>query len=138
MENKYFNNLGILSSGILCLSPNEAYSICLKNAVLIDVREKYLTGYKKFDVPNVLFLPASEINDWIKKLKKDIPYIIADSTGIHSMRVIKILISEGFENIANLAGGIVEWEHQKLPLIIDNSERLDGSCVCQLRPRHKK
>jgi hypothetical protein len=42
-----------------------------------------------------------------------------------------------YMNIANLFCGIVDWESDGLPLKKDLTEQLDGSCVCQLRPRLK-
>jgi len=51
---------------------------------------------------------------------------------------MEFLLKKGFSNLANLAGGIVDWERDGLPLRIDRTEQLDGSCVCQLRPRNKK
>jgi len=46
--------------------------------------------------------------------------------------------NKGFENIANMAGGMVEWERDGLPLKIDKTERLSGSCACMLRKRENK
>ena len=71
-------------------------------------------------------------------LPVDIQLIIADSVGLRSHEAMEFLLGQGFTNIANLAGGIVEWEHDGLPLKKDITEQLDGSCTCQLRPRHKK
>jgi 3-mercaptopyruvate sulfurtransferase SseA len=42
---------------------------------------------------------------------------------------------KGFEKIANLAGGIVDWERDGLPITTDITKRLSGSCICQLKPR---
>jgi 3-mercaptopyruvate sulfurtransferase SseA len=50
---------------------------------------------------------------------------------------MQFLLSVGFKNIANLAGGIIEWEQNGFPLRKNLSEQLDGSCMCQLRPRMK-
>jgi hypothetical protein len=48
-------------------------------------------------------------------------------------------MENGFEGkCANLSGGLVDWEHSGLPIVIDINERLSGPCVCQLRPREKK
>jgi len=71
-------------------------------------------------------------------LPRDIPLIVSDSAGLRSHEAMEFLIKLGYQNIANLAGGIVDWERDGLPLRIDKTEQLDGSCVCQLRPRHKK
>lgn len=136
---KFFKAKGFLSSGFLNLTPREAYSEATENgAVIVDVREERLTGYKTFDVPKIIYLPKSQVLEHLEILSLKVPLIIADSVGLRSHEVMEILISRGFKNIANLAGGIVEWEHDGLPLKTDLTEQLDGSCVCQLRPRHKK
>jgi len=37
-----------------------------------------------------------------------------------------------------MADGIVDWEHDGLPLKTNIEERLSGSCLCQLKPREGK
>lgn len=130
---------GFISSGFLNLSGSEAYREVTENgAVIVDVREDRLTGYKTFDVPRVIYMPKSRLAEKYRDLPLDISLIIADSVGLSSHEAMEFLIDMGFTNIANLAGGIVEWEHDGLPLKKDITEQLDGSCTCQLRPRHKK
>jgi rhodanese-related sulfurtransferase len=130
---------GFNSSGFLNLSAREAYLEATENnAVILDVRELRLTGYKNFDVPRVISMPKSTLEDNYRNIPADVPVIVADSVGLRSHEVMEFLAGKGFENIANLAGGIVEWERDGLPLKKDITEQLDGSCVCQLRPRHKK
>ncbi len=119
------------------LTPREAYDEALAGAVIIDVREKYLTAYKQFDVPVVIYIPNSIIQEKYKELPPDVPLIIADSAGLRSHESMHFLLSTGLTNIANLAGGIIEWEQDGLPLKKNISEQLDGSCMCQLRPRMK-
>jgi rhodanese-related sulfurtransferase len=130
---------GFVSSGFLNLSASEAYKEATENnAIILDVRELRLTGYKNFDVPKVINIPNSTLEEDYKSLPKDVPLIVADSVGLRSHEAMEFLQSKGFTNIANLAGGIVDWERDGLPLKKDITEQLDGSCVCQLRPRHKK
>jgi rhodanese-related sulfurtransferase len=130
---------GFISSGFLNLSASEAYKEATENnAVIIDVREIMLTGYKRFDVPKVINIPNSVLSEYFESLPRDIPMIIADSVGLRSHEAMEFLIGKGYTNVANLAGGIVDWERDGLPLKKDITEQLDGSCVCQLRPRHKK
>ncbi len=83
-------------------------------------------------------MPKSGIEQDYLSLPRDLPLIIADSVGLRSHEVMEFLISKGFDNIANLAGGIVEWEQDGMPLKTDLSEQLSGSCVCQLRPRNMR
>jgi len=133
-----FHNKGFVSSGFRNLSPREAYSEAMEGAaVIVDVREERLIGYKNFDVPRLIHLPKSRIEQDYVNLSREQPLIIADSVGLRSHEVMEFLLRMGFDNIANLAGGIVEWEQDGLPLKIDLSEQLSGSCVCQLRPRNK-
>jgi len=133
-----FFSHGFISSGFLNLSASEAYKEATENnAIIIDVREIRLTGYKRFDVPEVINIPNSELPEKYSNLPRNVPIIIADSVGLRSHEAMEFLINKGFTNIANLAGGIVDWERDGLPLRIDKTEQLDGSCVCQLKPRHK-
>ncbi len=52
-----FHNIGFTSSGFLNLSAREAYAEAMHGkAVIVDVREDRLTGYKNFDVPRLMRL----------------------------------------------------------------------------------
>jgi len=76
-------------------------------------------------------------NSW-QELPRDKGLVVFDSTGIHSTEAVRFLISVGMVNVANMAGGLVEWERDGMPLKVDSAERLSGSCMCQLRPRERK
>jgi rhodanese-related sulfurtransferase len=133
-----FFKYGFVSSGFLNLSAREAYNEAVENnAIILDVRELGLTGYKRFDVPTVINIPNSMLPENYKSLPMDVRIIVADSVGLRSHEAMEFLKYKGFINIANLAGGIVDWEHDGLPLKKDITEQLDGPCVCQLKPRHK-
>jgi rhodanese-related sulfurtransferase len=133
-----FRNKGFMSAGFVNLGAHDAYCEATEGeAVIIDVREERLTGYKNFDVPRLIHMPKSRIEQDYISLSREIPLIIADSVGLRSHEVMEFLLARGFANIANLAGGIVEWERDGFPLKIDLTEQLSGSCVCQLRPRNK-
>ena len=134
-----FKEHGFISSGFLNLSASEAYKEAMENnAVILDVREQNMTGYKRFDVPRVIYIPFSRLADDYLNLPADLPLIVADSVGLRSHDAMNFLSGKGFINIANLAGGLVDWERDGLPLRKDITEQLDGSCICQLKPRHKK
>lgn len=123
---------------IIHYSPRETMELCARGSVIVDVREAYLNAFKRFDVPRVIFIPQSEINERFGELPVDVQLIFADATGLHSKAAAQFLLDHGFKNVANMAGGLVEWERDLLPMITDVSERLTGSCMCQLRPREQK
>ncbi len=136
---KYFEGKANYSNGIYNLSPLQAYRLCQEGAILVDVREEYLNRFKIFDVPGLIFCPMKKLEELMSNLPKDKPLIIADASGIHSPEAVNMLIKNGFAgNFANLSGGLVDWEHSGLPVVVDYSEKLSGQCACQLRPRGKK
>lgn len=130
---------GFYCSGMLNCTPQEAYREAMENnAILVDVREKYLSVYKKFTVSQTLFLPFSQLAEHAAELPTDVPLIIADSVGLRSKDALILLKDMGFDNVANLAGGLVEWERDGLPLHVNNDEILTGSCTCQLKKWNKQ
>jgi rhodanese-related sulfurtransferase len=138
MEESFFSG-GFISAGIMNVTPHQAFSLCQKGAVLIDVREEELSRFKMFGVPEVIYCPFSMLEETCENLPEDKPMIFADAAGLHSKEAVVLLMEKGLAGrIANLAGGLVEWERDEMPMIIDKSEKLSGSCMCQLRPRNKK
>ena len=138
MDDLFFNS-GFESGGIFNLTPRQTLSLCQKGAVLIDVREEFMNRFKMMDVPEVIYCPYSILEETYMNLPLEKPLIIADASGIHSKEAMKFLMDRGLgSRIANMAGGLIEWERDELPLIIDKDEKLSGSCMCQLRPRNKK
>ncbi len=136
--NNYFEGKANYSNGIYNLSPLQAHKQCQEGAILVDVREEYLNRFKIFDVPGLIFCPLKKLLELMADLPVDKPLIVADASGIHSPEAIKLLIENGFKGIcANLSGGLVDWEHSGLPVVVDYSEKLSGQCACQLRPRGK-
>ena len=133
-----FRGLGFESGQVFNLTPKEAFKLCQEDAVILDVREEYLNTFKTFDVPDILARPMSIMKTNYQDIPDDIPVILADSVGIHSREAFLLLKEKGWHNIANLAGGLVEWERDGLPIRIDEFERLTGSCMCQLRRRRRK
>jgi len=138
MQERLFSG-GFLSAGIMNLTPRQAFALCQNGAILIDVRETYMNRFKMFDVPEIIYCPFSILEETYLHLPLEKPMIFADSSGLHSKEAVQFLMEKGFgARVANMAGGLVEWERDELPLIIDKSEKLSGSCMCQLRPRNKK
>jgi rhodanese-related sulfurtransferase len=134
----FFSKAGIRREKILHLTPAETKAVCEKGALLVDVREDYMNDFKMFDVPEVIYCPYSQLKNAYDQLPRDKHLVFADAAGIYSKLAAAFLISKGFDQIANMAGGLIEWERDQLPLIVDKEERLSGSCMCQLRKRERK
>ena len=137
MEN-YFEGKANYANDIYNLSPLQAHKLCLEGAIMVDVREDYLNRFKIFDVPSLIFCPKKKLAEFIADLPVDKPLIVADASGIHSPEAVKMLLENGYKgSCANLSGGLVDWEHSGLPVVVDYREKLSGQCACQLRPRGK-
>jgi rhodanese-related sulfurtransferase len=130
-----FEDYGLVSYGILNVSPREAKELCSKGAIIVDVREENLRSFKFLDIPEVIYLPKSRLEKECENLPKNIYLIFADTVGLRSKEAVVFLKENGFEKVANMAGGIIDWERDGLPMTTDVSNRLSGSCMCQLRPR---
>jgi sulfur dioxygenase len=130
-----FEEYGFISCGIKNVSPREAFELCAIGAVMVDVREESLRNFKNFDVPELLIFPTSKMINKFSELPHNKYLIFADTVGLRSKEAVVFLKEQGFVKIANMAGGIVDWERDGLPVKTNIEERLSGSCVCQLKPR---
>ncbi len=126
---------GFVAHKVFNVSPYEAFDLSGEGAIIVDVREDYLNYFKMFSVKNVLYLPYSRLAMEYKDLPPDIPLIFADTVGLKSLESVLFMKAHGYENVANMAGGIVDWERDGLPLTTDINVRLSGSCMCQLKMR---
>ena len=125
------------AEGIRNLSPREAWEHCARGAIILDIRKEYLNTFKRFDVPSVIQIPMDHLQERYQELPAKQIIIVADTAGIQSKEAYIMLREKGLIQLSNLAGGIVEWERDGMPLIIDDSEKLTGSCAYQLRARNK-
>jgi len=133
--NPYFSHKGNIINGVINFSPKETLEECRNGAVLLDMRRDYEISYKQFDVENVIFARIDFIKEHYDELPKDKPLIVADQAGVHSKEIVSFLMEKGFANVANMAGGIFEWDKDGLPLKIDKDSMLSGQCLCVLRTK---
>ncbi|MDI6738935.1 MAG: rhodanese-like domain-containing protein [Candidatus Edwardsbacteria bacterium] len=130
-----FQRKGMIIAGMIHISGTEALQATRGGALLVDLRPPLETDYKKFDVPEVLYIAEEELATRISELSRYRPVIVADSVGLRSKNAVKFLMDQGFVNVANLNGGILDWEHDGMPLVVDLNKQLSGSCTCRLKPR---
>lgn len=131
-------DIGFTSHGVQNLTPKESFELCSKGAVIVDVRESYLNTFKMFSVENVIYLPLSELPNSYSDLPYDKLLIFADAVGLRSRESVLFMNEHDYENAFNMAGGIVDWERDGLPMTTDINNRLSGSCMCQLKMREGK
>lgn len=133
---EYYLNLGFEIDGLLNLTGKQAVQCLSESAVLVDVREDFEIAIKDFGLFNKLFCPYTEFDKLAATLPRTMPLIIADCVGIHSKEAAKKLLALGFPKVANLAGGIAEWERDGLPMK-RTSESMSGQCPCIMVSKKK-
>ncbi|WP_437919379.1 rhodanese-like domain-containing protein [Sphingobacterium sp. LRF_L2] len=81
---------------------------------LIDVREPF-----EYEVSNLngLNIPLAGIVIESDKIAKDKPVIIQCRSGKRSAQAVMLLEQQGFDNLANLSGGILAWKEEIDPEI---------------------
>jgi len=133
-----WTDIGFTSHGVRNLTPKESFELSSRGAVIVDVRKSYLSNFKMFNTGNVIYLPYSELADAYSDLPHDKLLIFADAVGLRSRESVLFMNEHGFENAFNMAGGIVDWERDGLPLTTDINNRLSGSCMCQIKAREER
>ncbi|MFO7723334.1 MAG: rhodanese-like domain-containing protein, partial [Bacteroidales bacterium] len=128
MTEKYFPGAGFRSHGVYNLTPVQAHQACLEGALLIDVRENYHSFLHTFDVRNLFYCPLSELSAHFDRIPANQPVILADAAGLKSREAVLLLMEKGYDNIANLAGGMLEWNRENMPVKSDKTRRMSGSC----------
>lgn len=113
----FIDLLGSKLKGYPSASPAEATQLINReNAVVLDIREdnEFQTGH----IVNAIHIPLSYLKDRTTELEKykSRPIIAACRSGSRSGQACSQLKKAGFENIYNLKGGMMAWQHASLPI----------------------
>lgn len=126
-----FEGKGNIINNLRHLSAKEAYECCELGAIVIDVREEFMSHVKTFDVPVINIFPLKKLSEQVHKLPTESFLIFADATGVKSKPAMEFAASEGYTKIANLAGGLLEWERDGFPTLTYQKIKVDGRNRCE-------
>lgn len=132
-----FANIGMSIGSVLYVTPREAFALCEKDCVLIDIRPDYETAGKKIRVKTIVYIPWEDFADNYTILDTGRYFIVMDEVGLHSKEIVEFMTERGFNHAASMSGGIVDWERDGLPMDIDKGELMTGSCACTLKPKKR-
>lgn len=87
-----------------------------KDALIVDVREE--SEYREGHLLKAKLIPLGKLKERIGELEKyrDKPIVVVCRSGNRSASACVMLGKQGFAQAYNLAGGVMEWQKQKLPL----------------------
>mgnify|MGYP001116324654 FL=1 len=103
-------------SGIKQVGPQEAVMLFNhQDALVLDVREN--SEYADGHITKAKHVPLGQLKSRLSDLEKykSKPVVVVCRTGSRSGHACGVLRKAGFENVSNLAGGIVAWEQAGLP-----------------------
>jgi rhodanese-related sulfurtransferase len=96
------------------IPPRDALERVAAGALHIDVRED--DEFAVARIPGAVLLPLSEFLDrYDVELPRDREIVVSCRSGARSGRVVEFLRHQGYQAV-NLAGGILDWEADGLPV----------------------
>ncbi len=89
----------------------------LPNMVFLDVRtsREYEEGHIKG--AQLLDIYRLEFEGELKKLDRNVPYVVYCLAGIRSQKAYNKMKKLGFSNVFIMPSGIYDWKDKKLPLV---------------------
>jgi molybdopterin/thiamine biosynthesis adenylyltransferase/rhodanese-related sulfurtransferase len=105
-----------MQTAIREISPPEAQQRHSAGATLIDVREQ--VEWDAGHIAGALFIPQGALLDQIEAAApdRDTEIVLYCRSGARSGRMTAALQQFGYTNVVNMAGGILEWQANSLPV----------------------
>lgn len=75
---------------------------------LIDVREVH--EYRRGHIPGAVNIPTGQIHKRLAEIPKDDPVFLYCQSGMRSKQAARILVRNGYRQVAHLNGGIMAWD----------------------------
>lgn len=92
--------------GLRSLSAEQFQSEAKGNKV-IDVREVH--EFNRGHIKGANNIPLSQLQQRMSEISKDRPVLVYCQSGMRSKQAAKMLIRQGYSNVAELRGGIMSW-----------------------------
>lgn len=108
--------------------PTSTQELIQRGYLLLDIREVSEVEQLSLDVPRILYIPMSSLEDRIHELPKDEKAIVVCTTGERSKRVVSYLQYHGYSNYINMKKGIEKWVQKGFPTKGDTSYISSHTC----------
>ena len=108
--------------------PTSTLELIQRGYLLLDIREVSEVEQLSLDVPRILYIPMSSLEERIHELTKDEKVIVVCTTGERSKRVVSYLQYHGYSNYINMKKGIEKWVQKGFPTKGDTSYIPSHTC----------
>ena len=99
-----------------CCPTSTRKRIEFKHALLVDVRETEEFEKLSLDVPDLLNIPLSELEQRFSEIPRDREVVMVSADGHNSLRATYYLMREGYEDVLNMTDGITKWIYRGFPV----------------------
>ncbi len=96
----------------------------LGRAQFVDVREAWEVA--QAHIPGMHWIPMGEIESRYGEIGRDRPVVVYCASGQRSGKVTEWLRARGYDNVYNLAGGILAWQNAQQPVATGLPDRAEA------------
>jgi rhodanese-related sulfurtransferase len=96
--------------------PTTTRRLLADGALLVDVRELAEVAQVAFDVPGVVLMPLSELEQRFAELPRERDLVLGCQVGQRSLKATYFLMFHGYTRVANMQGGLVKWAAKGFPI----------------------
>ncbi len=99
---------------ITIISAAQAAALADDGALMIDVREP--REFESLRAPGAASVPLAEFVARLGELPRDRQLLLVCRSGSRSLRATMYLMQQGFDDVANVDGGMIAWKNAGLPV----------------------
>ena len=96
--------------------PTTTRRLLAEGALMVDVRELAEIAQVEFDVPGVLLMPLSELEQRFAELPRDRDLVLVCQVGQRSLKAAYYLMFQGYTRVASMDGGLFKWASKGFPI----------------------
>jgi len=96
------------------ISVTDAKELSDKGVLLVDVREKDEVAAVAYGVEKIVNIPLSEFESRFEEIPTEEEVVMVCRSGKRSYNATAFLLSKGYTNVVNMAGGILGWQQYGL------------------------
>jgi rhodanese-related sulfurtransferase len=96
--------------------PTTTRRLLAEGALLVDVRELAEVAQLAFDVPGLVLMPLSELQQRYAELPRDRDLVLVCQVGERSLKATYFLMYQGYTRVSNMQGGLYKWANKGFPI----------------------
>jgi len=96
---------------VINVNPQQAQELIAgePDLIILDVREPH--EFQEGHIPGAIIIPLGVLKDNLNALDSSSPILLVCRSGNRSMQAAGILLDEGYKELYNLSGGMLDWPY---------------------------